>query len=315
MLFALTECAMPDAKLQVVVRSFSHALLPYRRNCVLLALATFLLFEGFQCEFMGSLSKELVPYNKNTSLVLFKQYAETKDPEIEKRLVVANARLVMTIASGYNCRPAARQDLIQEGYIGLIHGVKRFDLSYNVQFSTYASMWIKAFILRFLMQQSEVRLVSSAEKRRLFFKLRKEQARLGAMGEDDSVHAAALALGAKKSDADEVDMALINQPISIDRSHSLFSDDPARRPDIIVESADSYSKLLASIEEFLGDLSLREQGILRARLLNEDDPPTFRALAPKLGVSYERVRQIEEGALIKLRKRLKDDLQIEGVTT
>lgn len=202
--------------------------------------------------------------------LLVRRFAATRSPEDRRRLVVGNLRLVIVIAKTLG-GSAGRQDfmdLVQEGNAGLIVAIERFDPTRGVSLSAYASIWIRAYMLKHLMEsRSAVRATSTREGRRQFFQ--------------------------RKLEAD----------VSLDAHGDRFHDDEVFRPDHAAEANDELRRLRGALNRLEDTLSARDRTILSRRLLAEDPVP-LRKLGPTLGLSGERVRTLEKDILTRIRTYL-----------
>ncbi|NPA39979.1 MAG: sigma-70 family RNA polymerase sigma factor [Thermodesulfobacteria bacterium] len=246
-----------------------------------------------------------------------KEYYKTKDPRLAYKLVVSNLRLVVKIALEFQKFWAYNfLDLIQEGNLGLLQAVKKFDPYKGVKFSYYASFWIKAYILKYIMDNWKlVKMGTTQAQRKLFYKLRKEKERLAALGFEATPAEIAKRLGVKEKEVEEMEQRMFSQDISLEAPISPDSDDTVgsflrdSRPtpeDTYAreEILNNFKKLL---KEFAKDLKGKDYVIFHERLLAEK-PKTLNELSQKLGISKERVRQIEEKIIRKLRKFMEERL-------
>jgi RNA polymerase sigma-32 factor len=248
------------------------------------------------------------------------RYVQTHDLEPARKLITANLRLVVKIAQEYRRAHRNLLDLIQEGNLGLIQAVQRYDPFRGVKLSTYAAWWIRAYILKFILANWRiVRIGTTQAQRRLFFNLRRERERMEKMGvETDSKHLAA-ALDVSEGDVVEMERRLAAGEMSLDapvRSSESLSGrtqgdlvpaGPGARPDLQVENGEFQELLRTKLEIFGASLHDRELQIFRRRLL-ADRPATLEQLGADHGVSRERARQIEERLKKKLRLFLETEL-------
>lgn len=235
------------------------------------------------------------------------------------KLTTAHMRLVIAIAARFRNYGLPVSDLIQEGHVGLLEAAARFEPEREVRFSTYATWWIRASIQDFVLRNwSIVRGGTSSAQKALFFNLRRLRMRILARAEGDptvDVHAEiASAVGVHKSDVMMMEARLsgpdmsLNAPVSDDDPNSaadrmeFFADDKPLPDEVVGESIDGERRY-AWLQSALTVLSERELRILRERRLS-DEGETLEALGSKLGISKERVRQIENRALEKLKKAL-----------
>ena len=248
---------------------------------------------------------------------LTKEYYKTRDPRIAYRLVTSNLRLVVKIALDFQKFWMQNfLDLIQEGNVGLMQAVKKFDPYRGVKFSYYASFWIKAYILKFIMDNWRlVKIGTTQAQRKLFYNLRKEKERLDAMGFEPAPKLISQRLNVREEDVIEMEQRMSGGEISLDAPikddsdelHRDFLADPGPRVEDQVARREVLTKLRSILEEFGKDLKDKERVIFYERLLAED-PLTLQQIGQRFGISRERVRQIEERLLKKLRKYLKERL-------
>jgi RNA polymerase sigma-32 factor len=254
-------------------------------------------------------------------------WAERKDAKALHKIAHAHMRLVIAVAARFRNYGLSIPDLIQEGHVGLLEAAARFEPSRDVRFSTYATWWIRASIQDYILRNwSIVRGGTSSAQKALFFNLRRLRARITqAAGSDTSLHAVygeiATAVGVSHADVATMaarlsgsDMSL-NAPIS-DGDEGAASDrmdflvDKAPTPDMIVEESIDSTRRVNWLRAAMNVLSDREARIIRERRL-QDDSATLESLGARLGISKERVRQIENRALEKLKSALLD-LRPEG---
>jgi RNA polymerase sigma-32 factor len=239
---------------------------------------------------------------------LARRFRDERDPEAARQLVTSNLMLVVKLALMYRRALRNVMDLIQEGNVGLMEALKRYDPEQGVRFSTYAAWWIKAYMLKFLMDNARlVRVGTTNARRKLLYNLRKEQRKLEARGIVPSSRLLAERFGVSEEDVDEVDRALSSPDLSVDAplneegSFTVADVLPESGPsaeDAVVEG-DLRARIDAAIAEFREDLGEREAAILDERLV-ADEPATLQELGERFGVTREAMRQSEA----KLKKRL-----------
>ena len=246
------------------------------------------------------------------------QFAETGDPEAAERLVTANLRLVIKIAFQYHRQWANVLDLIQEGNVGLVEALKRYDPYREIRFSSYAQYWIRAMILRFLLDNFRlVRLGSTRAGRKLFFQLKKERDRLIEEGLDPSPKLLAERLGVSEKEVDAVDQHMRAPALSFDAPAS--EDDEGRTLSEVVRSETTVSPeedaarnqlgslVHGKLAEFASELTEERDKIIWTERMVATDPVPLSVLGQRFGVSKERVRQLEA----RLKKRLRAFLESE----
>lgn len=245
---------------------------------------------------------------------LFKRVKMTDDKQAAQKLVTSNLRLVVKIAMDYsNIWMQNLLDLIQEGNLGLIKAVEKFNPERNVKFSYYASFWIKAFIIKHLMDNWRlVKIGTTQAQRKLFFKLKSEKQKLKDDGFEPSAELLAERLGVPQKDVVEMDQRINNWDVSLDAPLTDNSDTaridllrmPADTLDERVSQKQLKSILRYHIEKICKTMDSREQHIFNQRIIAED-PKTLSEIGKTYGISRERVRQIQKGIVSKLRDSLK----------
>ncbi|GEO99694.1 RNA polymerase factor sigma-32 [Methylobacterium haplocladii] len=236
------------------------------------------------------------------------------------RLISAHMRLVIALAGRFRHYGLPMADLVQEGHVGLMEAAARFEPEREVRFSTYATWWIRASIQDYILRNwSIVRGGTSSAQKALFFNLRRLRARLMQSTEEQvgsEIHSRiAIAIGVSTKDVALMDARLsgpdmsLNAPVGEESEASSermdFLVDGAALPDETVTATVDGERRLSWLKQALTVLSERELRILRERRLAEDQA-TLEALGHRLGISKERVRQIENRALEKLRRALAD---------
>lgn len=233
--------------------------------------------------------------------------------EAARKLVLSHLRFVVSIARGYMGYGLPLADLIQEGTVGLMKAVKRFDLSQGVRLAAFAVHWIKAEINDFVIKNWRlVKVATTKAQRKLFFKLRQAKKNITWFN-DQEAERVADNLGVSPRDVTEMETRLTAQDVAYD---GLLEDDddngspqiPAnflvdKGSDIAcnLERTDSERHMAYSLNKVLGELDERSYRIIKARWL-DDNKSTLQDLAEELGVSIERVRQLEKAALAKIKK-------------
>jgi RNA polymerase sigma-32 factor len=250
-----------------------------------------------------------------------KEYArkvqETGDPDAAYVLVTSNLRLVVKIALEFQ-RVWMQNllDLIQEGNIGLMQAVKKFDPYKNVKFSYYASFWIKAYILKFIMDNWRlVKIGTTQGQRKLFFKLKKEKQRLLDEGFDPKPKLLSDRLGVSEREIVDMDQRLDGWDVSLDAP--LKNDSDTERIDFLSTESDSVELQVAKkeieallhdkIAQFRKKMTPREQEIFDLRIFS-DAPVTLQEIGDRYDISRERVRQVEKNVIKKMREFFKQQL-------
>ena len=243
---------------------------------------------------------------------LAERYRNDQDLDAAWELVTAHLRFVVRIARGYDGYGLSQADLIQEGNIGLMKAVKRFDPSVGVRLVSFAVHWIRAEIHEFILRNWRiVKIATTKAQRKLFFNLRSSRKRLGWMSQSE-VEDIAADLGVEPKVVSEMEQRLSAHDASYDPlvEHDSDSDRPAPaaylqdlrfEPAARAESDDWEDYSEAQLAHALGQLDERSRSIIARRWLAERKT-TLQALADEYGVSAERIRQVEKNALRKLRR-------------
>jgi RNA polymerase sigma-32 factor len=243
------------------------------------------------------------------------EYKEYNNIEAAFRLVTSNLRLVVMIAREYQRALSNLLDLIQEGNIGLMEAVKNFDPYRGVRFPSYAVWWIRAYIIRYIMNNWRmVKIGTTQAQRKLFFNLQKEKERLETEGFTPGPRLLAQRLDVKEAEVVEMEQRLSSRdlstdvPIGDDEERTLLSvlPDNTQTPEESLADKEYRDALKEKMERFAEALKDKELVIFRERLLTEE-PLTLREIGERYGISRERVRQIEE----RVKKRLKAYLSKE----
>lgn len=242
---------------------------------------------------------------------LARHFQETGDPDAAYRLVSSNLRLVVKVAMDFQKYWMQNfMDLVQEGNVGLVQATKKFDPYRGVKFSYYAAYWIRAYILKFIMDNWRlVKIGTTQAQRKLFFSLNKEKKLLESQGFQPEVKLLAERLNVKESEVVEMNQRMDNWEVSLESPVRGDSEDeqksflPHEGPDVeeLVASQEIRDLLAGIIEDLKDQLNDKEQVILKTRLLT-DEPQTLQVIADQFGISRERVRQIEANLLKKLKK-------------
>jgi len=246
---------------------------------------------------------------------LARQFRDEGDVEAARRLVLSHLRLVVAIARGYMGYGLQHADLIQEGNIGLMKAVKRFDPDRGVRLVSFAVHWIRAEIHEFILRNWRiVKIATTKAQRKLFFNLRSMKSGLNALTPDE-VAAMATELRVKPEDVVEMETRLGGgdvslEPLSDDDEDAYgpiaYLSNPEDEPGRILEHAEQQHVRTEGLANALTRLDPRSRRIIEARWLREADTATLHELADEFGVSAERIRQIEVQAMKKLRLALSD---------
>ncbi len=250
------------------------------------------------------------------------RYYRTGDVQAAYRLVASNLRLVVKIAHEYRRAAFQLLDLVQEGNIGLMQAVQKYDPFKGVKLSTYAAWWIRAYIIRFLMDNWRlVKLGTTQAQRKLFFNLSKEREKLLARGVEPTPRLLAKNLQVEEKDVEEMSMRMGSEDLSLDA--------PARADDDSAQArVDRLAAPAPAADEHLGDEELRrlfrdkleafartvtderERAIFEQRLLPPDgvEPLTLQEIGARFELTRERARQIEARLIARLREYLKAEI-------
>lgn len=254
------------------------------------------------------------PISREEEHALAVRWAEQRDVEAARRLVLSNLRLVVKIAMEYRRAWANTLDLIQEGNLGLLQAVQRFDPYAGTKLASYAAYWIRAYILKYLMDNIRlVKLGNTRAERKLFFRLNREKRELERLGFRPEPRLIAERLDVAEADVVSMEQRLSGGEVSLDAPVG-DDDDGARYGDFVAAPASSAEAIVADenlretflshVRSFATELGPREQRILDARILAED-PLTLQQLGDEMGVTRERVRQLEKALVDDLREYLK----------
>jgi len=257
------------------------------------------------------------PISREEEQQLARRWAEEGDVEAARRLVVSNLRLVVKIAMEYRRAWTNTLDLIQEGNVGLMEAVQRFDPYQGVKLSTYAVYWIRAYILKYIMDNMRsVRMGTTRAQRKLFYRLNKERRELERQGYEVTPKLIAERLEVSEKDVAEMQSRLarpdqsMDAPLRDEDGSATYGDfvraDVPSAEDQVGES-ELREVFIEQIDAFKSELSERDLQILEERVLS-DDPRTLADMGDEFGVTRERVRQLEARIVKKLREHMKNEL-------
>ena len=264
--------------------------------------------------------------------MLAKRWREHGDHEAADKLVTSHLRLVAKVARGYRGYGLPISDIISEGNLGLMQAVQRFEPEKGFRLATYAAWWIRASIQEYILRSwSLVRMVTTANRKKLFFNLRKAKSKISALDEGDMRHdqVETIAKWLGVTDQDVIDMdrwlsgdASLNTPIRDDGESGEWQDwlvDEGASQETTLAARDEFDNRRKALASALSVLNDRERRIFEARRLAED-PVKLVDLAFEFGVSRERVRQINVSSFEKVQKAVKNRIaamkttQIIGVS-
>ena len=261
--------------------------------------------------------RNYAPISREQEHALALRWVEEHDRDAARQLVLANLRLVVKVAMEYRRAWTNVLDLIQEGNLGLLQATQRFDPYKGVKLSSYAVYWIRAYILKYILDNIRlVRLGKTRAERKLFFRLNKEKRELERMGFEAVPKLLAERLDVSESDVVDMEQRLSRNDLSLQAP--AFSDDdrqeigdrmpaPGASVEQTVADAELRRVFMERVHEFAGGLEPRDRRIVDARILAEE-PLSLQELGTEFGVSRERVRQLEARIVTQLREHLKRNL-------
>lgn len=257
--------------------------------------------------------------NREEERELALRYFESKDTEAAKKLVTSNLRFVVKLAYEYEKYGFPLADLIQEGTLGLMKAVQKYDPYKGLRLITYAAWWIKAYINAYIMRSwSLVKIGTTQAQRKLFQKLSKKKHALD-IGEgdlrEDGIKRLATAFDVTEGDVIDMEVRTANRDVSLDKPYVenstasyidlMESKDPTQEE--VLEAFEADGLMRGGLTSGLEVLTPRERYVIERRFQDEN-PMKLRELGEELNISKERVRQIESGALLKLRTAIGDYL-------
>ena len=268
---------------------------------------------------VGSLDQYIQSVNRVPLLTekeeseLAHSFRENEDLDAARKLVMSHLRLVVAIARGYLGYGLPHADLIQEGNVGLMKAVKRFDPDRGVRLVSFAIHWIKAEIHEYIVKNWRlVKIATTKAQRKLFFNLRSMKSSSNTLQGDD-VLAVAQQLGVKPEEVREMETRLSGQEVALeagpDDDEERFAPiaylaDPHAEPSEVLAQRQSARLQDEGLHQALAMLDERSRAIVQRRWLTEGDSATLHELAAEYGVSAERIRQIEAKAMQKMRNQL-----------
>ncbi|MBN2524988.1 MAG: RNA polymerase factor sigma-32 [Deltaproteobacteria bacterium] len=249
---------------------------------------------------------------------LAEKYQETGDVSMAATLVTSNLRLVVKIAFEYRRAYRNIMDLIQEGNVGLMHAVKKFDPAQGVKLSSYAAWWIRAYILRFVLSNWRlVKLGTTQAQRKLFFNLNKERQRLTAMGIEPTTDVLAERLHVKPREITEMERRMQSEDVSLDVEIGDASGRMVTRGELLPSGDEPQDETLSAaifnddlafhLRSFGQGLTGKEAVVFQDRLIS-DSPKTLQEIGDQFSVSRERIRQIEKRVMSDLREYLENQM-------
>jgi RNA polymerase sigma-32 factor len=250
---------------------------------------------------------------------LGRRLRDTGDMRAAYTMVASNLRLVVKLAHEYHRNPLSLLDLVQEGNIGLMQAVKKFDPERGVKLASYAAWWIRAYILRYIMDNWKmVKLGTTEAQRKLFFKLRQEQQRLLQQGFEVTPKLLAERLNVTEQDVVEMDQRLGHDEVSLDAPAYPGDDNQTSRADRLLPSsaagaddalgnAELKALFKTKLASFAESLNEKERYIFEQRLI-ADEPMTLQDIGAHYGVSRERARQIEASLIVRMRTYMQTEI-------
>jgi RNA polymerase sigma-32 factor len=267
---------------------------------------------------VGSLENYIAAVNRfplltaEEELRLGRRLRDDNDIDAARALVLSHLRVVVAIARGYLGYGLPHADLIQEGNIGLMKAVKRFDPERNVRLVSFAIHWIKAEMHEFILKNWRmVKIATTKAQRKLFFNLRSMKKGLGPLSQE-AVEDMARQLRVKPEEVREMEMRLSGQDVSMEANDDdedsyapiAYLSDPDKEPSLLLESEETERDGAQDLKAALATLDQRSRRIIEARWLREKDPATLHDLAAEFKVSAERIRQVEAKAMQKMKDLL-----------
>ena len=261
--------------------------------------------------------REHAPISREEEHALAVRWTEEGDKEAGRLLVLSNLRLVVKIAMEYKRAWTNTLDLIQEGNVGLLEAVQRFDPYQGTKLSSYAAYWIRAYILKYLIDNIRlVKLGQSRAQRKLFFRLNKEKRELERQGYKPEPRLIAERLDVDESDVIEMENRLGQSDLSMDApvrdeegsaSYGDFLSAGGPTAEETVADDNLRATFMGHVARFQQGLAERERRILEARVLAEE-PLTLRELGEEMGLTRERIRQLEKKLIGDLREFLRENV-------
>ncbi len=265
--------------------------------------------------YLAEVSKHPV-LTRERELELAVKAFDHKDRDAAQMLVISNLKLVVKIALEYYNTYLNILDLIQEGNVGLVHAVKKYNPYKGTRFSTYASFWIRAYILKHIMDSwSIVKVGTTQSQRKLFYRLNKEKKKLEAQGVVPAPQLLASTLDVKAEEVEDMEKRLAFTDMSLD--HPLYDEGEETLMDVmqsdenieeVVAAKEKRDILELKVKEFKTMLNDKELLIFERRIMAEE-PMTLQEIGERFKISRERVRQIENRVLKKFNETFQADLR------
>ena len=245
-----------------------------------------------------------------------KRIYEKKDKDAVQKLVMSNLKLVVKIALEYYSTYINILDLIQEGNVGLLHAVKKYNPYKGTKFSTYSSFWIRAYILKYIMDSwSLVKIGTTQSQRKLFYRLNKEKQKLEALGIFPAPKLLASTLDVKEEEVEDMQKRLAYADVSMETPIRDEGDDTImdmmrsdENVEEIVAKKEKDTIIVSRVREFKKTLNEKELYIFDHRILSEE-PLTLQEIGAHFNISRERARQIENKVIKKFKERFKTEFK------
>ncbi len=254
---------------------------------------------------------------------LARRFHEDGDVEAARQLVLSHLRFVVYLAREYSGYGLPQEDLIQEGNIGLMKAVKRFNPAVGVRLTSFAVHWIKAEMYEFILRNWKiVKIATTKAQRKLFFNLRSAKKRLGWLDREET-QAIAADLDIRPEVVTGMEARLVAEDVHFDTPMENQEDgrlapahylrDDSMDPALAAAEEERVKNRQQLLRDALFSLDERSRDIVQRRWLNEDNKVTLHELAGQYGVSAERIRQIEKNAMQKLKRQLQGKIELEAV--
>jgi RNA polymerase sigma-32 factor len=252
------------------------------------------------------------PLTREDEQELARRYRATGDREALFRLITANLMLVVRVALSFRRAAKNLLDLVQEGNLGLLQAIERFDPDVGVRLPTYAAWWVRAYIVKYLLDNvRQVRVGTTNARRKLLYNLRREKSRLEALGYETGPRQLAEHFGVTEEDVTDVQKALdardvaLDAPLGDEEDRTRAETIPSAAPSVEEEVArrELQERVQAALGRFRVGLSEREHAILDERILAEE-PVTLQVLGDRFGTTREAVRQAEARLMARLKEFL-----------
>lgn len=254
----------------------------------------------------------LTPEEEREAALHYKEHA---DKESAQKLVLSNLRLVVKIAMEYRRAYHNILDLIQEGNMGLMRAVEKYDIEKNVRFTSYAAWWVRAYILKYIIDNFRlVKIGTTQAQKKLFFNLMKEKEKVEKLGFKPTPKLLSERLSVKEEEVKEMEVRMGSREVELDAPKGNY--DNARQMDFVsdedgekivdeIEKSELQNILLKNLEEFTSGLKEKEKRIFTERLFAEV-PKTLQEIADEYSITRERIRQIESRVINKMREFFKE---------